>query len=81
MANKRITEVDFIDLLNSDESFFINRNNSIKQISRENLKIMPTTGGKFTGDVTMGSNLILSNGINVETELSNISNSINNINY
>ena len=39
MANKRITDVNFLESLNSDESFFVNHNNSIKQISRANLKM------------------------------------------
>lgn len=38
----------------------------------ENLGGMPTTGGKFTGDVTIGGNLILSDGTNIKTELNNI---------
>ena len=29
MANKRITDVDYIDSLNSNESFFVNQNNSL----------------------------------------------------
>lgn len=34
MATKRITDVDRIDSLDGSESFFINKNSSIKQISR-----------------------------------------------
>ena len=45
MANKRITDVDFIDSLNGDESFFINRNNSIKQISKEDVIFSIANGG------------------------------------
>lgn len=37
MANKRITDVDYIELLNSDESFFVNQNNAIKQINKKNI--------------------------------------------
>lgn len=44
MANKRITDVDFLESLNSDESFFVNHNNSIKQISRTNLKMQKQHG-------------------------------------
>lgn len=37
MADKRITDVDFLDSLNSDESFFVNQNNAIKQINKSNI--------------------------------------------
>ena len=37
MANKRITDVDFIEALDSDESFFVNQNNAIKQISKSDM--------------------------------------------
>ena len=50
MANKRITDVDFIDSLNSDESFFVNQNNSIKQINRGNIIVPVANGG--TGATT-----------------------------
>lgn len=50
MANKRITEVDFIDSLTSDESFFINQNNTLKQISKKNVVMEIAQGG--TGATT-----------------------------
>jgi hypothetical protein len=37
MTNKRITDVDIIDSLDSNESFFVNQNSSIKQISKNNV--------------------------------------------
>ena len=37
MANKRITDVDFVDSFSGDESFFINRNSTIRQIERQNV--------------------------------------------
>lgn len=45
MTNKRITEVDFIDSLNSDESFFVNKNNSIKQINKGKIVFDIVNGG------------------------------------
>lgn len=45
MANKRITDVDFLESLNSDESFFVNQNNSIKQISKSNIIFDVISGG------------------------------------
>lgn len=50
MADKRITDVDFVDSLNSDESFFINQNSSIKQINKSNVVFGITNGG--TGATT-----------------------------
>ena len=51
MANKRITDVDFVDSLNSDESFFINQNNAIKQINKNNIVFGVENGG--TGATTI----------------------------
>lgn len=51
MANKKITDVDFIDSLNSDESFFINHNNSIKQINKNNITLDIISGGTGAKDV------------------------------
>ena len=51
MANKRITDVDFVDSLNSNESFFINQNNSIKQINKSNVVFDISNGG--TGATTI----------------------------
>ena len=45
MANKRITDVDFLESLNSDESFFVNQNNAIKQINKSNLVFDIVNGG------------------------------------
>lgn len=45
MANKRITDVDYINSLSSDESFFINHNNSIKQINKSNVVFDIVNGG------------------------------------
>lgn len=51
MADKRITDVDFVGSLNSDESFFINQNSTIKQIKRNNVVFNITNGG--TGATTV----------------------------
>ena len=48
---RRITDVDFIESLNSDESFFINQNNTIKQINRGKVVFGITNGG--TGATTV----------------------------
>lgn len=50
METKRITNVDFTDSLDDNESFFINKNNSIRQISKDNAlsgyqKIIAANGG------------------------------------
>lgn len=45
MTNKRITDVDFLDSLNSDESFFVNRNNTLKQINKSDIVFDITNGG------------------------------------
>lgn len=45
MADKRITEVDFVESLNSNESFFINQNNTIKQINRNDIVFGISNGG------------------------------------
>ena len=45
MANKRITDVDFVDSLNSNESFFVNQNNSIKQINKGSITFDIINGG------------------------------------
>lgn len=47
---KRITDVDFLDSLNGDESFFVNQNSSIKQINKSNVIFGITNGG--TGATT-----------------------------
>lgn len=45
MANKRITDVDYIDSLNSNESFFVNQNNTIRQINKGDLVFEVVNGG------------------------------------
>lgn len=50
MANKRITDVDFLESLDSDESFFVNQNNTIKQINRGNITFGITNGGTGATD-------------------------------
>jgi hypothetical protein len=45
MANKRITEVDSIDSLNSNDSLFVNHNNTIKQVSKSNVVFDVANGG------------------------------------
>lgn len=45
MANKRITDVDYIDSLNSNESFFVNQNNTIKQINKGDVTFGIVNGG------------------------------------
>ena len=51
MAEKRITEVDFIDSLQSDESFFVNQNNAIKQINKGNIIFEIVNGGTGANNV------------------------------
>ena len=45
MLNRRITDVDFVESLESDESFFINKNSSIKQINKGKVIFEITNGG------------------------------------
>lgn len=45
MATKRITDVDIIDSLNGNESFFINQNSTIKQINKSNIVFGINNGG------------------------------------
>lgn len=45
MANKRITDVDYIDSLNSNESFFVNQNSTLRQINKENVVFGVNNGG------------------------------------
>lgn len=51
MANKRITDVGVVTTLDSDESFFINKNNAIKQIKRKDIVVSVSSGG--TGATTV----------------------------
>lgn len=51
MANKRITDVDSIDSLSGSESFFINRNNTIRQVNKSNVIWDVSNGG--TGVTTL----------------------------
>jgi hypothetical protein len=50
MANKRITDVDFLDSLSSNESFFVNQNNAIKQINKSNIVFDIVNGGTGASD-------------------------------
>lgn len=50
MADKRITDVDFLDSLNSDESFFVNQNNTLKQVKRSNVTFEIINGGTGAKD-------------------------------
>lgn len=52
MANKRITDVDFLDSLNSNESFFVNKNNAIKQIAKSNIVFDIVNGGTGATDAS-----------------------------
>ena len=45
MANKRITDVDTVESLNSYDSIFINQNNSLKQISKNKITFDIASGG------------------------------------
>ena len=51
MIDKKITDVDFIDSLDSNESFFVNKNSSIKQINKSNIVFNINNGG--TGATTV----------------------------
>ena len=51
MANKRITDVDYLDSLNNNESFFINQNNALKQINKKDIVFDIENGG--TGATTI----------------------------
>ena len=62
MADKRITDVDFVDSLNSNESFFVNKDNSIKQINKGDIVFGITNGGTGASDaMTALKNLIAEN--------------------
>lgn len=51
MANKRITDVDYIDSLNSNESFFVNQNNTIRQINKGDVVFEVVNGGTGANNV------------------------------
>lgn len=55
-TNKRITDVDFVESLNSDESFFINQNNTIKQICRSDIVFDIINGGTGASTVSEARN-------------------------
>ena len=50
MADRRITDVDYAESLASNESFFINQNNTLKQINKSNVVFSISNGG--TGATT-----------------------------
>lgn len=82
MADKRITDVDFVDSLNSDESFFINQNSSIKQINKSNVIFGITNGG--TGATTAEEARINLGAADKEhihsvDEITNLNDTLNNI--
>ena len=56
MANKRITDVDVINSLNSDESFFVNQNSSIKQINKSDIVWDISNGGTNATNVAEARN-------------------------
>lgn len=56
MADKRITDVDFISSLASDESFFVNQNNTLKQINKSDIIFNIANGG--TGATTAAEALV-----------------------
>ena len=45
MANKRITDVDYIDSLSNNGSFFVNQNNTLRQISKSDILFNIEQGG------------------------------------
>ena len=50
MATKRITDVDFLERLDSNESFFVNQNNAIRQINKSNIVFDVVNGGTGATD-------------------------------
>lgn len=52
MANKRITDVDYIDSLDNNVSFFINHSNTLKQIHNRDAVFGVTSGGTGANNVT-----------------------------
>lgn len=68
MANRRITDVDFVDSLDSSESFFINKNNAIKQINRTNIVFDVSNGGTGSGDGAEGLANLLASGATILSE-------------
>ena len=82
MANKRITDVDFIESLNSGESFFVNQNNILKQINKSDVVFDIVNGG--TGATTvedaqdnLGITVIVKN---INDEITTINNNVTTIN-
>lgn len=85
MANKRITDVDFIDSLDGDESFFVNKNSAIKQTSKQNIveflvETLPNSG--LTDSLNLSDyakSKDLSNlNTSIRTDLNNMNTSIRN---
>lgn len=61
-TNKRITDVDFIESFNSDESFFVNQNGSLKQINRGNVVFGIVNGGTGADNGESGLQNLLASG-------------------
>lgn len=51
MANKRITSVDYIDSLSNNESFFVNQNNTLRQINKGDVVFGIANGGTGASSV------------------------------
>lgn len=45
IIKKRLTDVDYIDSLNSSGSFFVNQSNTVRQINKEDIVFGITSGG------------------------------------
>lgn len=52
MANKRITDVDYIDSLDNNVSFFINHSNTLRQIHNRDAIFGITSGGTGANNAT-----------------------------
>jgi hypothetical protein len=52
MADKRITDVDYIGSLNNSESFFVNQNNTLKQINKKDVVLDIINGGTGATDAS-----------------------------
>jgi hypothetical protein len=52
IIKKRLTDVDYIDSLNSNGSFFVNQSNTVRQINKEDVVFGVANGGTGATDVT-----------------------------